>query len=69
MYWNKRRGKPASDDILALSSVLLRLKTDTNAWLRARGEEEMQVAFITVPLLPALYTEDLINAAHFVGLQ
>jgi hypothetical protein len=68
-WWRKKRGMPASDDVLALVSALLLLKTDTNAWLRKRGTDEMQVVFVTVPLLPAMYMEDLVDAVAFVGLQ
>ena len=60
---------PASDDTLALVSPLQVLKTDTNVWLRKRGMDEMQVVFVTVPPLPAMYMEDLVDAAAFVGLQ
>jgi hypothetical protein len=31
--------------------------------------DEMQVVFVTVPLLPAMYMEDLLDAAALVGLQ
>jgi hypothetical protein len=68
-WWRKMRGMPASDDVLALASPMLLLKTDTNVWLRKRGMDEMQVVFVTVPLLPAMYMEDLVDAAAFVGLQ
>jgi hypothetical protein len=68
-WWRKKRGIPASDDVSALVSALLLLKTDTNAWLRKRGMDEMQVVFVTVPLLPAMYMEDLVDAVAFVGLQ
>lgn len=68
-WWRMKRGMPASDDVLALVSPLLLLKTDTNEWLRRRGMDEMQVVFMTVPLLPAMYMEDLVDAAVFVGLQ
>ena len=60
---------PASDDTLALVLPLQVLKTDTNVWLRKRGMDEMQVVFVTVPPLPAMYMEDLVDAAAFVGLQ
>jgi hypothetical protein len=68
-WFNKLRGLPASDDVLALISVLQRLRTDGNVWLRRHGLDEMQAVFITVPLLPALYNEDLVDAAEFLGLQ
>ena len=68
-WWRKKRGMPASDDTSALVSPLQVLKTDTNVWLRRRGMDEMQVVFVTVPLLSAMYMEDLVDAAAFVGLQ
>lgn len=68
-WWRKKRGMPASDDTSALVAPLQVLKTDTNVWLRKRGMDEMQVVFVTVPLLPAMYMEDLVDAAAFVGLQ
>jgi hypothetical protein len=68
-WWRRKRGMPSSDDVWALGSTLLQLKTDTNAWLREREMDEMQVVFVTVPLLPALYMEDLVDAVALVGLQ
>jgi len=68
-WWRRKRGIPASDDVGALVSPLLQLKTDTNAWLRKREMDEMQVVFVAVLLLPAMYMEDLVDAAAFVGLQ
>lgn len=60
---------PSSDDVWALGSLLQQLKTDTNAWLRARQMDDMQVVFVTVPMLPAMYMEDLVDATALVGLQ
>lgn len=60
---------PVSDEVRALRTLLLQLKTDTNTWLRQREIDEMQVVFITVPLLLAIYIEDLLDAAALVGLQ
>lgn len=60
---------PSSDDVDVLGSTMLQLKIDTNAWLREMGMDEMQVVLATVPLLPAMYMEDLVDAAALVGLQ
>jgi hypothetical protein len=68
-WWRKKRGLPASNDVSTLASLLLLLKTDTNAWLTKMGMDEMQVVFVTVPQLPAMYMEDLVDAATFVALQ
>jgi uncharacterized membrane protein len=68
-WWRRSCGMPSSDDVEALWLPLLQLKTDTNAWLREREMDEMQVVFVTVPLLPAMYMEDLVDAAALVGLQ
>jgi hypothetical protein len=68
-WWNKKRGVPASEDVRVLFSVMLRLEIDANAWLKRNGMDWMQVVFVTVPPLPALYNEDLVDAADLHGLQ
>ena len=50
-------------------SPLLELQLLVNDWLRVRGLDDMQVVFLTAPYLPALYMEDLLDAAEHVGLQ
>ncbi|KAE9363853.1 hypothetical protein N431DRAFT_432025 [Stipitochalara longipes BDJ] len=67
-WWDKKRGIPASLDVLGLISAMLRLETEGNEWLRERGLDYMQVVFVTVPPLLALYNEDLVDAAEFRGL-
>ena len=53
----------------ALLFPLLRLRLDIDTWLKAHGLDQFQVAFLTVPHLPALYMEDLVDLAWDVGLQ
>jgi hypothetical protein len=68
-FLRKKAGYPASSDVEALVSPLLELQFLVNGWLRARGLDEMQVVFLTAPFLPALYMEDLLDAAENAGLQ
>ena len=68
-WWRRTCGLPSSDDVWALGSLLQQLKTDTNVWLRERQMDDMQVVFVTVPMLPAIYMEDLVDATALVGLQ
>lgn len=68
-YLRKKAGLPASSDVAALVSPLLELKLLVNSWLREGGLDEMQVVFFTAPYLPALYMEDLLDAAEYVGVQ
>ena len=68
-YLRKKAGYPASSAVEALVSPLLELQLLVNRWLSARGLDEMQVVFLTAPYLPALYMEDLLDAAEHVGLQ
>ncbi|KIX01825.1 uncharacterized protein Z518_09552 [Rhinocladiella mackenziei CBS 650.93] len=68
-YFYKRCGLPASSDVEALASVLGQLKFETDAFLRSASQDSLQVAFVTVPNLPALYLQDLIDAAEYVKIQ
>jgi hypothetical protein len=58
---------PASNDLIPLVEVLSRLKDQTNLFLGPEGPFE--VAFITVPNLPALYNEDLLDAADYLNFH
>ena len=60
----KAIGLPASKDVAALATVLELLKTMTEGEVGS-----FDYAFVTVPHLPALYNEDLIDACKYVGLQ
>lgn len=66
-YLRKKRGLAASNDVAALASVLGPLKVETDKFFHPSGR--VQVAFITVPNLPALYLEDLVDAAEYVNVQ
>jgi hypothetical protein len=47
----------------------MRLRLDVDTWLKAHGLDQFQVAFLTVPYIPALYMEDLVDLARNVGLE
>ncbi|KAI9821646.1 MAG: hypothetical protein M1827_002227 [Pycnora praestabilis] len=66
-YFRKRLGFPASTDVAALADVLSKLKVQTDSFLGRLGP--LELAFITVPNLPALYLEDLVDAAEHVKVQ
>ena len=63
-----KRRLPASKDVWGLSHAVLFLKTDVNKWLRVHSLDEMEVVFVTAPLLDALYVEDLLDAVEPHGL-
>ncbi|KAI1322233.1 hypothetical protein F5Y16DRAFT_404635 [Xylariaceae sp. FL0255] len=66
-YFNKKLNYPASDDVAALATVVKSLKDRTNDFLGDLGP--VQVAFIVVPYLPALYNEELLDAGHAASIQ
>ncbi len=66
-YFRKRIGLSASSDVAALADVLSKLKVQTNSFLGPL--EPLELAFITVPNLPALYLEDLADAAEHIKVQ
>jgi hypothetical protein len=47
--------------------VLNRLKVETNSFLGSLGP--LELAFITVPSLPALYLEELVDATEYINVQ
>lgn len=63
----KMFGKPASADVAALAKVLQSLVLETNAYLGSEGS--VKHALVTVPHLPALYNEDLVDACEAVGIR
>ena len=63
----KRFGLSASSDATALADVIRKLKVQTDLFLGPLGP--LELAFITVPNLPALYLEDLVDAAEHVKVQ
>ncbi|KAK5062514.1 hypothetical protein LTR84_004587 [Exophiala bonariae] len=66
-YLRKKKGQPASPEVAALIDVLGPLKEQVDIFLVPYGTLEM--AFITVPDFPAIYTEDLHDAAEHVKFQ
>lgn len=66
LYRRSRKavGLPASRDVAALATMLGPLKATT---LKTVGD--FKFVFVTVPHLPALYNEDLVDACEYVGLQ
>ena len=50
-----------------LADILRELKYQTDAFLNPLGP--LDVAFLTIPALPAIYLEDLVDAADHVGIQ
>jgi hypothetical protein len=47
--------------------MLSRLKTPTNSFLGTLGPVDL--AFVTIPYLPALYMEDLVDASEYSGIR
>lgn len=66
-YIRKKTGHPASPEVAALTDVLGELKNQVASFLVPYGTLEM--AFVTVPHVPAIYTEDLLDAAEHVNFQ
>ncbi|OQV01249.1 hypothetical protein CLAIMM_06637 [Cladophialophora immunda] len=66
-YFRKRLHVPASPEVAGLIDVLAELKSRTNSFLAPLGP--LELAFLTVPNLPALYLEDLVDAAEHVNIQ
>ena len=66
-YYRKRAGKPPSIEVEALVNVLNNLKPSINDMLGDDGPFEY--ATIAVPALPAMYNEDLVDAAKYTGFQ
>jgi hypothetical protein len=68
-YFRKLAGKPASTDVAAYAAILKSLKTQTDTFLAAYNLGPLELAFITVPNLRALYLQDLIDAGSYAGVQ
>ncbi|KAI9713731.1 MAG: hypothetical protein M1812_006569 [Candelaria pacifica] len=66
-YFRKRLSRPGSSNADALVGVLSKLKAQTELFLGPLGP--LELAFITVPYLPALYNEDLLDAADHAKIQ
>ncbi|KAI9775531.1 MAG: hypothetical protein M1835_005803 [Candelina submexicana] len=66
-YFRKRSGSPGSPSAAALSIIISKLKAQTDLFLGPLGP--LELAFITVPYLPALYNEDLLDAADHAKVQ
>jgi hypothetical protein len=49
--------------------VLKGLKAQTDNFLEQHNQGPLEVAFITIPYLPALYNQDLVDAAEHVNVQ
>jgi len=68
-YFCGRLGRPASSDVAILATIISDLTHQTNAFLQSSGLGELEIAFITAPDLPALYAEDLADAAEYTKMQ
>ncbi|KAI9702328.1 MAG: hypothetical protein M1836_000807 [Candelina mexicana] len=66
-YFRKRFGSPGSPSAATLSNIISKLKAQTDLFLGPLGP--LELAFITVPYLPALYNEDLLDAADHAKVQ
>lgn len=66
-YFRKKAGHPASPEVAALSDVLGKLKEQVDTFLVPYGTLEM--AHVTVPHFPAIYVEDLLDAAEHANFQ
>lgn len=49
--------------------MIEQLRSATNALLLSAGHDEMDLVFVTVPWLPALYMEDLLDACDYARLR
>ena len=65
--YRKWRGLPSSPNVGVLAEMLGKLKVSIDSFLGALGPVE--VAFVTIPYLPALYMEDLVNASKYIGVR
>ncbi|KAE9376330.1 hypothetical protein N431DRAFT_452759 [Stipitochalara longipes BDJ] len=68
-YFRRRLGRPASFDVAILASIISDLKHQTNSFLYNAGLGELEIAFMTALHLPALYAEDLADAAEYAKVQ
>jgi hypothetical protein len=66
-YLRKRVGLPASSDVAAFADVLGELKIKMGDLLEPEGP--LELAFVTVPNLPAMYLQDLVDAAEYSNFQ
>ena len=65
--FRKSRGLPSSCDVEVLAEMLSKLIVPTNSFLGSLGPVDL--ALVTVPKLPALYMEDLVDACEYVGIR
>ncbi|USW53074.1 hypothetical protein Slin15195_G063930 [Septoria linicola] len=66
-HYRKQSGRPASTGVEALTHVLARLIGPTNDTLGAH--QPLRYATTAVPAVPAIYTEDPVDAAQYLGLN
>jgi hypothetical protein len=65
----QRLGLPALADVAALAHILKVLKAQTDNVLGQSNLGPLEVAFITIAYIPALYSQDLVDAAEHVNVQ
>lgn len=63
--WEKKHGHPADENVAALVRVLEGLKPSVEQILGGPGS--LRYGLMVVPELPAMYNEDLFDAAQYVG--
>lgn len=68
-WFRKKVGLPASEDVAALIDVVGPLVNHTNHFLHQHDLPRLQYAFMTTPFLPALYTEDLLDALAYLKVE
>ena len=65
--FRKRLGHPTTSDVAALANVLNKLKLQTSLFLGPLGP--LELAFITIPCLPAIYLEELVDTAEYYSRE